>query len=555
MTERPRHQWEGREAQRFPLLEPEEIRRLLRFGSLLHFAPGEVLIAEGQSQIGLAIVVEGAVSISHESILGGREQIVLQEAGSVLGEIAQLAGRSSLVQARAESKVEALLIGPQELHSLFASEAELGERIMRALILRRVGLIQTGGGGPILLGAPDHPDILRLSSFLARNGHPYLQLDPETQHSAEEIADRFDLHLTEQPIVICPGGHSLLNPEDDALARALGLLGQVDAAQIYDVVVVGAGPAGLASAVYASSEGLRVLVMDCRSFGGQAGASTRIENFLGFPTGISGTALTARAYAQALKFGADFAIPVEAAALAPDVADSSLHELTNSHGEVVRTRAVVIATGARYRQLDTEGMAELSSSCVHHWASSIEARLSTDEAIVVVGGGNSAGQAAVFLAKYTKRLTMVVRRPLHETMSAYLVERIKHLDTIEVVSGAELSGVRSSAGNLREVCLRSLSGGQGQVVSATQLFLFIGADPNTGWLAGSSVMLDSRGFVSAGSDAGRSPLSLETSRKGVFVVGDVRANSTKRVAAAAGDGAQVTAELHRYFATMASIVR
>jgi thioredoxin reductase (NADPH) len=422
---------------------------------------------------------------------------------------------------------------------------------MRALILRRVGLIERGAGGPVIVGRAGSADVLRLENFLARNGHPRQRLDPDVDAGARVLLERFQIAPHELPIVVCPRGSFLRNPSEVELARCLGMVAAIDAAKAYDVAIVGAGPAGLAAAVYAASEGLSVLVLDCRSFGGQAGASSRIENYLGFPTGITGLALMARAYNQAQKFGAEVAIPDEAASLEchPDHALARF-QLRLANQERVSARALVIACGARYRRLDVDNLAAFEGTSVHYWASPLEARLCSGAEVALVGAGNSAGQAAVYLAAQAAKVTMLVRgASLEATMSRYLVDRIAALPNIELHLRTEVSGLEGANGSLDAIRTRPRGGGEETQHKASHLFLFIGADPNTDWLAGSGVALDAKGFVRTGPDAGpgeRHP--LETRRAGVFAIGDVRCGSIKRVAASVGEGAQVVAALHAFLA-------
>jgi thioredoxin reductase (NADPH) len=428
------------------------------------------------------------------------------------------------------------------------AEAELGERIMRALILRRILILQTGAGGPVILGRADNGDVLRLQGFLRRNGHPHQLLNPETDTSAKAVIERFHIDPGQLPIVLCPGGQVLRNPGEDELARCLGLVRPIDPDRVYDVAVVGAGPAGLATAVYATSEGLSVIVLDCRAFGGQAGASARIENYLGFPTGISGMALMARAYNQAQKFGAEMAIPDEATSLAAHEGGAGPFTLNLKNAERVRARAVVLATGARYRRLDCSSLDAFEATCVHYWASPIEAKLCADQEVALVGAGNSAGQAVVYLASQGVKVWMLVRRALETTMSRYLVDRIRGLPNVEVVTGARVSGLEGHDGMLDAVRWRVGAAGEETRRPVRHLFLFIGADPSTDWLDGSGVALDAKGFVRTGEQAGVGGHALETTRRGVFAIGDVRASSVKRVAAAVGEGAQAVAALHAFLA-------
>jgi thioredoxin reductase (NADPH) len=429
------------------------------------------------------------------------------------------------------------------------AEAELGERIMRALILRRVGLIEAGIGGPLIIGQADDGNVLRLENFLTRNGHPHQRLDPLSDPAAGTLIERLHIASAHLPIVLCPGGQLLRNPTEFELARCIGLVGALDPNRIHDVVVVGAGPAGLATAVYAASEGLSVLVLDCHAFGGQAGASTRIENYLGFPTGITGMALMARAYTQAQKFGAEMAIPDEAVSLEGDgVSGGGPYVVHLLNGERVRARSVVIATGARYRQLEVPNLERFEGACVHYWASPLEGRLCTGQEVALVGGGNSAGQAVVYLASQVAKVWLLVRgRDLRSSMSRYLVDRIEALPNVDIITQAQITGLEGQPGRLEAVRWR-LRTGEEIRRPMQHLFLFIGASPNTQWLNPSQVALDPKGFVLTGADVAPGRRLLETSLNGVFAIGDVRSSSVKRVAAAVGEGAQVVAALHSFLA-------
>jgi thioredoxin reductase (NADPH) len=531
--------------QMFPTLDAAEIDRMRRFGEVRRFAVGEALSHVGQVGLGVLVVLAGAVEITRRDEAGRAQPIVTHLPGAFMGELAQLSGRPSLVDAIARKPVEVLVIPPDRLRALLVAEAELGERIMRALILRRVGLLETGAGGPVIVGRPESGDVLRLASFLRRNGHPHLQLDPDTDTEARALIERFHVDPGELPIVLCPGGQLLRNPGEVELARCIGLVGPIDPDRVYDVAVIGAGPAGLATAVYAASEGLSVLVLDCRSFGGQAGASARIENYLGFPTGITGIALMARAYNQAQKFGAEIAIPAEAAVLEmSDAGDAPRFALRLANDERVSARAVVVASGARYRRLQVDNIAAFESASVHFWASPLEAKLCGGQEVALVGAGNSAGQATVYLASQVAKVWMLVRGPsLAASMSRYLIDRIEGLPNVEVLTQTEVSGLEGRDGMLEAVRWRH--NGTEVRRPIRHIFNFIGADPNTDWLADSGIALDPKGFVLTGA-GGRGP--LETSQPGVFAIGDVRSGSTKRVAAAVGEGAQVVAALHAYLA-------
>ena len=539
---------EARRDQMFPVLDPAEIERLARFGERKSYAVGARIFTTGEVAPGAFIILSGRAESSQHR-LDRSEPIVTHGPGSFMGELAQLSGRPSLVDAFAVEPVEALVIPPRRLRDLLVEEAELGERIMRALILRRVVLLKTGGGGPIVVGGAETGDVLRLEGFLARNGHPHQRLDPATDPCAQALIERFRIEPHELPIVLCPSGELLRNPSDDRLARCLGLVKPVDPDKVYDVIIVGAGPAGLAASVYAASEGLSVLVLDCRAFGGQAGASARIENYLGFPTGITGMALMGRAYNQAQKFGAEMAIPDEVEGLqAQQAANGGRFLLTLANMERVQACAVVIATGAQYRRLEVPNLADFEGASVHYWASPLEGQLCAGQEVGLVGAGNSAGQAAVYLSGRAARVCLIVRGPgLDTSMSRYLVDRIAATPNIEVFPQAEVTALEGQDGILQAVRCRSHRSGDEVKHTIRHLFLFIGAEPHTAWLSGSGVTLDGKGFVRTGGNIDR---PLETCLPGVFAIGDVRSGSVKRVAAAVGEGAQVVAALHAYLAEM-----
>ncbi len=539
-----------RRPQMFPTLTAAELGRLGSFGAPRSFRAGEALERVGELGHGLAAILSGSVEVFGGNDSGGRDLIVTHGPGGFVGELAQLSGKPALVDALAATPVEALIIPPERLRALLVAEAELGERIMRALILRRVGLLETGAGGPVIVGGGENPDVRRLEGFLARNGHPRRLLDPAVDADAAALVSRFEVAPGELPIVLCPDGSLLRNPTVTQLARCLGMVAPIDPARVHDVAVVGAGPAGLATAVYAASEGLSVLVLDCRAFGGQAGASSRIENYLGFPTGISGLALMARAYNQAQKFGAELAIPDEAASVAEHPAGGFAIALANA--EQVRARALVIASGARYRRIQAAGLDDYEATSIHYWASPAEGRLCAGQEVVLVGGGNSAGQAVVYLASQVAKVWLVVRGPgLEASMSRYLIDRIAALPNVELVSHAEVVGLEGANGQLEALRWRDVRSGRETRRPVRHLFLFVGADPNTDWLEGSGVALDAKGFIVTGEAAGPGRPALETSLRGAFAVGDVRAGSVKRVAAAVGEGAQVVAILHSHLAAQA----
>jgi thioredoxin reductase (NADPH) len=533
--------------QMFPVLEPRDIERLKRFGRSVTYPAGTWIVTTGRLAPGLVVLLSGRVEVSQETALDQRQVIVTYGAGQFTGELAQLSDRPSLVDVTVIEDAEAFIIAPESLRDVLVQEAALGERIMRALILRRTNLLELSAGGPVILGRPYSADVMRLQGFLRRNVQPHRILDPERDPDAAALVERFRIDIHHLPIVLCPNGKILRNPGENELARCIGLLRRMDERRLYDVAIVGAGPAGLAAAVYAASEGLSTVVLDCRAFGGQAGASSRIENYLGFPTGISGLALMARAYNQAQKFGVEMAIPDEVYRLGADHDGAhSTYRLGVGDGESVRARTVVIASGARYRRLDLANIAQFEGASVHYWASPIEARLCEGQEVALVGAGNSAGQAAVYLASQVSKVWLLARgASLAASMSSYLVERIKAQPNIEVVLRAEVTGLEGSEA-LAGVRWRSAQTGEETTRPIQHLFLLVGADPNTDWLAGSGVMLDDKGFVRTGVGDSRHP--LETSLPGTFAIGDVRAGSIKRVASAVGEGAQVVAAIHEFLA-------
>jgi len=529
----------------FPALGERDTARLKRFGEIRRFSAGTTVVRAGERSPGLVFVLSGRLEVSQSNVLG-RETIIVHGPGNFLGELAQLSDRPALIDAIALTDLEAVVVPPPALRDLLVQEAELGERLMRALILRRVGLLEAGMSGPIIIGSAGNGDVLRLENFLARNGHPHRFLDLANDSSARSLAEHFHIQPQDLPIVLCPGGQLLRNPTESVLARCIGLVRAIDGSRIYDTLIVGAGPAGLAAAVYAASEGLSTLVVDCRSFGGQAGASSRIENYLGFPTGISGMALMGRAYNQAQKFGAEIAIPDEAARLESDDGQGGRFRLQLGNGEAARGLSVVIASGARYRRLPIDNLADFESTSVHYWASPLEAKLCSGQEVALVGAGNSAGQAVVYLAGQVNKVWLIVRGAgLEATMSQYLVERIKALPNVEIIARTEICGLEGKDGMLSKVRWRNRDSGAEQTMRIAHLFLFIGAEPNTDWLSGCEIALDDKGFVVTG-QTGRH--ALATNRDGVFAIGDARAGSIKRVAAAVGEGAQVVAALHGFLA-------
>lgn len=543
----------NRHAQMFPVLTDEEIERMRRFGSPRHYADGSRLFAAGEAGPGMFVVLSGQVAITQRDGLGRVAPVATQGRGQFLAEVGQLSGRPALVDGQAQGPVEALVIPPDQLRALIIAEADLGERMVRALILRRVSLIESGASGPVLIGAPRGHELLRLQGFLARNGQPHHVSDPAEDPTAAALAQQYDARPTDV-VVVCPGGAVLVNPSESALARCVGMVDTAEFDDEFDVAIVGAGPAGLATAVYAASEGLRVAVLDCRAYGGQAGASARIENYLGFPTGISGQALAGRAFVQAQKFGVEMLIPAEVASL-----DCSRHEpggdlsIRLTDGRRLRARTVVIASGARYRRPEVPRLEQFEGRGVSYWASALEARGCAKAEVALVGGGNSAGQAAVFLSQHASHVSMLVRGPgLAATMSRYLIDRIAAAPNIELLTRTELTGLHGDpVSGLDAASWRHRDSGETVTRPVRGVFLFVGAEPETRWLQGCGVALDAHGFVLTGQGTtcrieGHVPSTLESSIPGVFAVGDVRSGSVKRVGGAIGEGAAVVAAIHQY---------
>ena len=546
---------EQRRDQMFPKLRPEEIERLRRFGEVERYKAGDLLIVTGERSPGMFVLIAGTVAVCARDGLGHVVPIIEEGPGQFLAEVGQLSGRPSFVDARATSDVEVLLISPERLRGVIIAEAELGERIMRALILRRVALIENGTSGPVLIGPTLNPNMVRLQNFLARNGYPHQTLDPDEDADASALVERYAPEPSELPLAVCADGTVLKNPSTTKLAHCLGMITCDAPDRTYDVAIVGAGPAGLATAVYAASEGLSVIVFDASAFGGQAGASARIENYLGFPTGISGQALTGRAFVQAQKFGAEMAIPMEVTGLDCGVTPYSL---SLANGRSVKAHAVVVAAGARYRRPALPHLLDFEGRGLWYWASPIEARMCRKEEIALVGGGNSAGQAAVFLSGFAAKISMLVRaNSLASSMSRYLIDRIEARPNIELLCQTEIVALTGTPeGRLERVRWRHAPSGQEMERAIRNVFLFIGADPATNWLRACGVGLDEKGFVPTGSQAKTcaaagsmgNPLPLESNVPGVFAVGDARSGSVKRVGGAIGEGAAVVAQLHSYLA-------
>ncbi|TYL92714.1 cyclic nucleotide-binding domain-containing protein [Bradyrhizobium rifense] len=540
-----------RPEQTFPALTSAEIERMRHFGEVRTYKHGELLFETGKPGPGMFVLLKGRVAMTQRDGLGNITPLIDQGPGQFLAELSQLSGRPALVDGHAEGDVETLLLPPERLRALLVAEAELGERIMRALILRRVNLLQAGIGGTVLIGPSHSAGVVRLQGFLTRNGQPHHLLCPERDRDAAELIARYSPKPEDWPLVVTSDGAVLRNPGETELARAIGMIGGPRNDRIYDVAIVGCGPAGLATAVYAASEGLSVAVLDTRAFGGQAGASARIENYLGFPTGISGQALTARAFNQAQKFGADIMIPVTVQSLDCTRKDGAFSVAVDG-SDPLRSRAIVVASGARYRRPDIENLDKFEGRGVWYWASPVEAKLCAGEEVALVGAGNSAGQAAVFLSGHAKKVLMIIRGGgLGASMSRYLIERIEATPNIELLFNTEISALEGDeASLLRRIRLRSRLSSDEETADIKNLFLFVGADPATGWLDGCGVTLDRGGFVVTGAQSeqnqGRLVAPLETSVPGVYAVGDVRSGSVKRVGGAIGEGAQVVASLHGY---------
>jgi len=550
----------------FPTLSADQIARIARYGTRRPVRRGELLFDQGTENPSFFVVLSGALEIVRP-YKGKEDLIVVHRPGQFAGEISLLNGRRSLARGRVTEDGEVLELSADRLRALVQTDSELSELLMRAFILRRVALINESLGDVTMIGSQFSPSTLRLREFLTRNTHPYKYYDVERDPDAQAFLDRLGIRVDEIPVVICRGELVLRNPSFEELADCLGFNISIDVGVVRDLVVVGAGPAGLAAAVYGASEGLDVLVLETHAPGGQAGSSSKIENYLGFPTGITGQALAGRAFAQAEKFGASVAIARSAAKL---VCKKRPFAIQLSSGDVVHARSVVVASGAQYRKLPLPRLKEFEGAGVYYAASKMEVTLCKDDEVIVVGGGNSAGQAATFLAGFdkdkdgkliprTKHVHMLVRSTgLAESMSRYLIQRIQENERITLRTCTEIEALEGEH-HLERVRWRNSTTGEVETRPIRHVFSMTGAVPNTVWV-GSCLAMDDKGFVKAGTDlsaeelahAGwpleRQPYLLETSTPGVFVVGDARAGSVKRCAAAVGEGSICVQLVHKTLA-------
>lgn len=527
----------------FPSLTAEQVERSLPYGEICHFKAGETIYERGTRDVQLMIVLSGSVLMVGPSPSGGGENIItIHQAGEFTGELDLFTQREALVSARAATDTKLLRIGRQRFREYVAAETDISDLIMRAAILRRLGLVQHKQVGALVLGPGRATNTLRLEQFFSRNGYPYLLKDTETDGDAELLAGTFNLTLAELPVVIS-GTCVYRNPDIAVLADALGISEEVNEGDVFDVAVVGAGPAGLAASVYAASEGLSTVVIEGNAPGGQAGTSSRIENYLGFPSGISGLELATRAQTQAQKFGARLLISRNVAGV-----DCSSHpfRLTLEGGKTLQARSVVVATGARYRKLNVSNYSRFEMDGLHYSATAIEARLCSGEEVIVVGGGNSAGQAAMYLSGYAKHVHILIRgAELASTMSDYLVQRIDSSMHITLHPQCEITELAGEE-HLREVTWTNRSTGEKTTLPVANVFVMIGADPCTEWLDG-CVQLDEKGFVVTGPHCGQIDSGrYRSSMAGIFAVGDVRSGSVKRVASGVGEGSVVVADIHQY---------
>jgi thioredoxin reductase (NADPH) len=545
--------------QTFPVLTPAQIERIRPSGRLRSVERGEILFAPGDMAVPFFVMLSGSMEIVQPS-MDGERAIVTHGPGEFTGEMTMISGQRCLVLGRVTEPGEFLELTGDALRHLVAKDAELSEILMRAFILRRLALIRSGFGNVILMGSNHSAQTLQLREFLSRNGHPYTYVDLDADQTSQELLDHFEVKASEVPVVICDGRNVLRSPSIQELANCLGFNSSIDRAHVRDLIIVGAGPAGLAAAVYAASEGLDVLMIETNAPGGQAGSSSRIENYLGFPTGVSGQELATRATTQAQKFGATMMIARGVVRLK---CDRRPYEVVLDSGDSLPARAVVIATGAQYNRPEIENREKFEGAGIYYGATYIEAQLCEGEEVAVVGGGNSAGQAAVFLSQTARKVHMMVRSTeLSGTMSRYLIQRLTENPKIDLHFNTEIIGLEGGA-RLAGVVWLDKSTGETSTCPIQHVFVMTGASPRTEWLRG-CLALDDKGFILTGRDldasgvAGqnprwplaRAPQMLETSLPGVFAVGDARANNVKRVASAVGEGAISIHLVHRALAEL-----
>lgn len=542
----------GRKAQMFPRLTPAQIARLEAHGTHSQMRQGEILTEPGDRNRPMRVVLSGSIEVVQPGI-DGELLIVVHTAGGFTGEMSAVQGIGSLVRARVRESGEVLVIAEDRLRNIIQTDTELSELFMRAFILRRVGLIMSQTGDVVLLGSSHSAGTLRIQQFLTRNSFPFVNLDVNTDPSVQALLERFHIKAEDVPVVLCRGTVVLKNPSNEEVAACLGMNQQIDDDRVRDLIVVGAGPSGLAAAVYAASEGLDVLVLETGTPGGQAGSSSKIENYLGFPTGISGLALAARARVQAQKFGAEIRTAYSALKLG---CDQRPYALELCHGNAVRSRAVIIATGAEYRRLGIENESRFLGTGLYYAATATEARRCEMQEVIVVGGGNSAGQAAVYLAGKCHHVHLLVRsQGLADSMSHYLIRRIAETPNITLHANTEITSLEGER-QLERVIWRTAPDNVPKTHAIGHVFLMTGAVPSTDWLKG-CIALNEKGFVRTGSDltpedlrsangaAARLPQSFETNWPGIFAVGDVRCGSVKRVAAAVGEGSACVQQVHQ----------
>jgi thioredoxin reductase (NADPH) len=534
----------------FPILDNAQLARLRQFGEERNVEAHEILFDLGDSDHGIFVVLSGSLEILAISNSGEESILRTVKCGSFTGEIALLSGRRSLVRCRAREAGSVLEIGRASLQRLLQTDAAMGEIFLRAFLMRRVYLVSHSVGDALLIGSSHSADTLRLRAFLSRNGHPHTYVDVERDPDVQAILDQFGLRVEEIPVLICRGELVLRNPTNAEVAECFGFNAGIDEGSVYDLVVIGAGPSGLAAAVYGASEGLNVLVVESNAPGGQAGSSSRIENYLGFPTGISGQDLAGRAFVQAEKFGARIAVARSARALK---CARTPYVVELDDGAAVKCRSVIVAAGAQYRKLAVANVDDFQCVGVYYGATQVEAQLCSDEEVAIVGGGNSAGQAAMFLSQNAKHVHLLVRGPgLSETMSRYLISRIEACSTITLHAFTEVEALEGGE-HLERIRWRDKRTDEVHTCAIKHLFLMTGACPNTAWLDG-CLALDAKDFIKTGTDLNgdwtlkRPPFLLETSRPGIFAVGDVRSGSIKRVASAVGEGSMAVQFVHRVLA-------